>query len=142
MIPSEQMHSALAALGSEGGYTDLLAVLRTGPRETNLLVDLSSIRAEDVLKASSFNADIKQTASRGDKAAGEGFDPNTFEAGVRTFRSSAKIPLFVPRLGFVDHAFSTLWDCAKFAPWGTASSASGRILGGTLSSGSTGRADR
>ena len=131
MTDLDEMYSLYGSLGFSQGFTDLLAVLKNNPRETNFDFDVNDIRAQDVIPAKSFGFTIGQTSAYKSRLAGEGAESATIAIGVRKSRANAVLPIIAPTEGWVDPAVALLWDLCKQAWWGSATAAIGRLISPT-----------
>ena len=129
----DEASSIYAALGYQPGYSDLLAIVRDAPRETDTDATAASIQSDYLIAAESLSLRLEQSSAPQARRAGEGADPNAFVVGQATIRATIKMPLRVNATGYVDWAFAALWDAALLARWGTASAALGRIASATPS---------
>jgi len=123
-----EMESLYASLGFEQGFTDLLAILKNSPRETNFDVDVSHIRSQDVIPAKSFDLNLTQPSTYPSRLAGEGAESATIQVGVRKSRANAVVPIMAPAEGWIDPIIALLWDLCKQAWWGSATAALGRMI--------------
>lgn len=131
MTDLDEMYSLYGSLGFSQGFTDLLAVLRNNPRETNFDFDINDIRVQDVIPAKSFGFTINQTSAYKSRLAGEGAESATLSVGVRKSRANAVLPIIAPVEGWVDPVVALLWDLCKQAWWGSATAAIGRLISPT-----------
>jgi hypothetical protein len=131
MTDLDEMFSLYASLGVSQGFTDILAILKNNPRETDFDFDVNSIRVQDVIPAKSFNLSISQTSNHQSRFAGEGAESSTIQVGIRKSRATAVLPIFAPPEGWVDPVVALMWDLCKQAYWGTATAAMGRLISPT-----------
>lgn len=131
MTDLDEMHSLYASLGFSQGFTDLLAILKNNPRETNFDFDIGDIRAQDIIPAKSFGFTINQTSAYPTRLAGEGAESATLLVGTRKSRASIVLPIIAPSDGWVQPIVGLLWDLCKQAWWGTATTALGRLISPT-----------
>jgi hypothetical protein len=127
------MSSTYAAIGFQPGYSDLLAIIRDAPRESDIDANAGSIAKEYLIAAESLSLRIDQSSDPKNRRAGEGADPNAFVTSPVTIRATIKMPIRASVTGYIDWAFAALWDAALLARWGTATAAMSRIVTNTPS---------
>jgi hypothetical protein len=127
----DETSSLYASLGFNPGYSDLLAICRDAPRETDIDGLVAAILPEYIVPAESFALQLEQSAASKDRRVGEGADPNSFTLGQVSVRGTVKMPLLAKATGYVDWSLAALWDLALLGYWGTASAAMSRIASNT-----------
>jgi hypothetical protein len=127
----DETSSLYASFGFNPGYSDLLAICRDSPRETDIDGLVSAILPEYIVPAESFSLQLEQSSVSRDRRAGEGADPNSFTLAQVSLRGSLKMPLLAQATGYIDWSLAALWDLALLGYWGTSSAAMSRIVSNT-----------
>lgn len=128
MTDLTEMQSLYASLGFEQNFTDLVAILKNNPRETQYVADVNDIRPQDVIPVKSFDFNLTQSSTYPSRLAGEGAEAATFQVGTRKSRFNAVVPIIAPTEGWVDPVIALLWDLCKQAWWGSATASIGRLI--------------
>lgn len=131
MTDLEAMQSLYGSLGFGQGFTDLIAVLKNNPRETNYDFNINNVRPQDIIPAKSFNFNIEQSAVLKTRLAGEGAESASIAIGTKKSRANMVLPIIAPTDGWVEPIVGLLWDLCKYAWWGTSAAAIGRLISPT-----------
>jgi hypothetical protein len=117
----------------EMGYFDCLALGRDINIDPHYDLSFNNLNTDYLFSVQNLELNYKQNANFDKRLAGEGASPNTFKIDTREYSLSFKMPLKVESWGYVDPAFSALYDYCIQGYKGNSTSFIGRVKSDTSS---------
>ncbi len=99
-------------LGLEPGYNDLFFIVKNDAVEPFFSFNINQLNYNYFIRASNFTFEYEQSSSISQRFAGEGNFPNNLAVQKQILKLSIEFPLLANSSGYIDHAFSALWDLA------------------------------
>ena len=112
MAYNNEYKSFYSILGLEPGYNDLLFIVKNDSIEPFFNFNINQINYNYCLRTSNISFEYEQNSSISQRFAGEGNFPNNLAVQKQILKVSLEFPLLANSSGYIDHAFSALWDLA------------------------------
>ncbi len=134
-VPSQYLYKAaynnfrsqLYAPAFETGYYDIFALSREFGEDPDFNLSFSNINTNYLFSIDSFNIQGTQEADSGQRYAGEGANPNTFNLGSKEYNVSFTYPFKVDSWGYLDFSLAAFFDYCILAFNGSPTSFIGRF---------------
>jgi len=123
MAYNNEYKSFYSILGLEPGYNDLLFIVKNDAIEPFFNFNINQINYNYCLRTSNISFEYEQNSSISQRFAGEGNFPNNLAVQKQILKVSLEFPLLANSSGYIDHAFSALWDLACEGYQGTPTAA-------------------
>ena len=147
-VPSQYLYkeaynnfsSHLYAPAFETGYYDILALSREFNEDPDFNLAFNNINTNYLFSIDNFNIQGAQEADAGQRYAGEGANPNTFQLGSKEYNVSFTYPFKVDSWGYLDFSLAAFFDYCIQAFQGSPTSLIGRFTtdnASTISAGTT-----
>lgn len=127
MAYNNDLKSIYSIFGFEPGYNDLLFIVKNDAIEPFFEFNINQINYNLCLRASNLSFSYEQNSSINNRFAGEGNFPNNFSVQKQILKVSVEFPILSNASGYVDFAFSALWDLACEGYQGSGSTAMSSI---------------
>jgi hypothetical protein len=119
--------SQLYAPAFETGYYDLFVLSREYSEDPDFNLSFSNINSNYLFSIDNFNIRGAQEADAGQRYAGEGANPNTFQLGPKEYNVSFTYPFKVDSWGYLDFSLAAFFDYCIQAFKGSPTSFIGRF---------------
>ena len=119
--------SHLYAPAFETGYFDIFALSREFGEDPDFNLSFSNINTNYLFSIDSFNMQGTQDSNAGQRYAGEGANPNTFQLGPKEYIVSFTYPFKVDSWGYLDFSLAAFFDYCIEAFKGSPTSFIGRF---------------
>jgi hypothetical protein len=147
-VPSQYLYkeaynnfsSHLYAPAFETGYYDIFALSREYSEDPDFNLSFNNINTNYLFSIDSFNIQGAQESDAGQRYAGEGANPNTFQLGPKEYNVSFTYPFKVDSWGYLDFSLAAFFDYCIEAFKGSPTSFIGRFTtdnASTITSGTT-----
>jgi hypothetical protein len=124
----------------EAGYYDIFALSREFGEDPDFNLSFSNINTNYLFSIDNFNIQGAQDSDAGERYAGEGANPNTFQLGPKEYNVSFTYPFKVDSWGYLDFSLAAFFDYCIEAFKGSPTSFIGRFTSdnsSTISAGTT-----
>jgi hypothetical protein len=124
----------------ETGYYDIFALSREFGEDPDFNLSFNNINTNYLFSIDNFNLQGTQDADAGQRYAGEGANPNTFQLGSKEYNVSFTYPFKVDSWGYLDFSLAAFFDYCIEAFKGSPTSFIGRFTSdnaSTISAGTT-----
>jgi len=119
--------SHLYAPSFETGYYDIFALSREFGEDPDFNLSFSNINTNYLFSIDNFNIQGAQESDAGERYAGEGANPNTFQLGPKEYNVSFTFPFKVDSWGYLDFSLAAFFDYCIEAFKGSPTSFIGRF---------------
>lgn len=119
--------SQLYAPAFETGYYDIFALSREFNEDPDFSLSFSNINSNYLFSLDNFKIMGAQEADAGQRFAGEGANPNTFQLGPKEYNVSFTYPFKVDSWGYLDFSLAAFFDYCIQAFQGSPTSIIGRF---------------
>jgi hypothetical protein len=147
-VPSQYLYkeaynnfsSHLYAPAFETGYYDIFALSREYSEDPDFNLSFNNINTNYLFSIDNFNIQGAQESDAGQRYAGEGANPNTFQLGPKEYNVSFTYPFKVDSWGYLDFSLAAFFDYCIEAFKGSPTSFIGRFTtdnASTITSGTT-----
>lgn len=145
-VPSQYLYkeaynnfsSHLYAPAFETGYFDIFALSREYSEDPDFNLSFNNINTNYLFSIDNFNMQGAQESDAGQRYAGEGANPNTFQLGSKEYNVSFTYPFKVDSWGYLDFSLAALFDYCIQAFKGSPTSFIGRFTTDNASTIATG----
>lgn len=132
--------SHLYAPSFETGYYDIFALSREYSEDPDFNLSFNNINTNYLFSIDNFNIRGAQESDAGERYAGEGANPNTFQLGPKEYNVSFTYPFKVDSWGYLDFSLAAFFDYCIQAFQGSPTAFIGRFTtdnSSTISAGTT-----
>jgi hypothetical protein len=132
--------SHLYAPAFETGYYDIFALSREYSEDPDFNLSFNNINTNYLFSINNFNMQGAQESDAGQRYAGEGANPNTFQLGSKEYNVSFTYPFKVDSWGYLDFSLAAFFDYCIQAFKGSPTSFIGRFTSdnaSTITAGTT-----
>lgn len=132
--------SHLYAPAFETGYYDIFALSREFGEDPDFNLSFNNINTNYLFSIDNFNMQGAQESDAGERYAGEGANPNTFQLGPKEYNVSFTYPFKVDSWGYLDFSLAAFFDYCIQAFQGSPTSIIGRFTSdnsSTIAAGTT-----
>jgi hypothetical protein len=132
--------SHLYAPAFETGYYDIFALSREYSEDPDFNLSFNNINTNYLFSIDNFNMQGAQESDAGQRYAGEGVNPNTFQLGPKEYNVSFTYPFKVDSWGYLDFSLAAFFDYCIQAFKGSPTSFIGRFTtdnASTITAGTT-----
>ena len=147
-VPSQYLYkeaynnfsSNLYAPAFETGYYDIFALSREYSEDPDFNLSFNNINTNYLFSIDNFNIQGAQESDAGQRFAGEGANPNTFQLGPKEYNVSFTYPFKVDSWGYLDFSLAAFFDYCIQALKGSPTSFIGRFTSdnaSTITAGTT-----
>ena len=147
-VPSQYLYkeaynnfsSNLYAPAFETGYYDIFALSREYSEDPDFNLSFNNINTNYLFSIDNFNIQGAQESDAGQRFAGEGANPNTFQLGPKEYNVSFTYPFKVDSWGYLDFSLAAFFDYCIQAFKGSPTSFIGRFTSdntSTIAAGTT-----
>lgn len=119
--------SQLYAPAFETGYYDIFALSREYAEDPDFNLSFNNINSNYLFSIDNFNIMGAQESDAGQRFAGEGANPNTFQLGPKEYNVSFTYPFKVDSWGYLDFSLAAFFDYCIQAFQGSPTSFIGRF---------------
>jgi hypothetical protein len=119
--------SQLYAPAFETGYYDIFALSREYAEDPDFSLSFSNINTNYLFSIDNFKIMGTQESDAGQRFAGEGANPNTFQLGPKEYNISFTYPFKVDSWGYLDFSLAAFFDYCIEAFQGSPTSFIGRF---------------
>jgi hypothetical protein len=119
--------SQLYAPAFETGYYDIFALSREYAEDPDFNLSFNNINSNYLFSIDNFNIMGAQESEAGQRYAGEGANPNTFQLGPKEYNVSFTYPFKVDSWGYLDFSLAAFFDYCIQAFQGSPTSFIGRF---------------
>ena len=134
-VPSQYLYkeaynnfsSHIYAPAFETGYYDIFALSREYAEDPDFNLSFNNINTNYLFSIDNFNIQGAQEADAGQRYAGEGANPNTFQLGPKEYNVSFTYPFKVDSWGYLDFSLAAFFDYCIEAFKGSPTSFIGRF---------------
>ena len=117
-VPSQYLYkeaynnfsSHLYAPAFETGYYDIFALSREYSEDPDFNLSFNNINTNYLFSIDNFNIQGAQESDAGQRYAGEGANPNTFQLGPKEYNVSFTYPFKVDSWGYLDFSLAAFFD--------------------------------
>ena len=135
LVPSQYLYkeaynnfsSHLYAPAFETGYYDIFALSREYSEDPDFNLSFNNINTNYLFSIDNFNLQGAQESDAGQRYAGEGANPNTFQLGPKEYNVSFTYPFKVDSWGYLDFSLAAFFDYCIEAFKGSPTSFIGRF---------------
>jgi len=117
----------LYAPAFETGYYDIFALSREYSEDPDFNLSFNNINTNYLFSIDNFNIQGAQESDAGQRYAGEGANPNTFQLGSKEYNVSFTYPFKVDSWGYLDFSLAAFFDYCIQAFKGSPTSFIGRF---------------
>jgi hypothetical protein len=117
----------------ETGYYDVLALSREYNEDPDFNLSFANINSNYLFSIDNFKLQGSQESDAGQRFAGEGANPNTFQLGPKEYNLSFTYPFKVDSWGYLDFSLAAFFDYCIEAFKGSPTSVIGRFTSDNLS---------
>lgn len=147
-VPSQYLYkeaynnfsSHIYAPAFETGYYDIFALSREFGEDPDFNLSFNNINTNYLFSIDNFNIQGAQESDAGQRYAGEGANPNTFQLGPKEYNVSLTFPFKVDSWGYLDFSLAAFFDYCIEAFKGSPTSFIGRFTtdnASTIAAGTT-----
>ena len=134
-VPSQYLYkeaynnfrSQLYAPAFETGYYDIFALSREYAEDPDFNLSFNNINTNYLFSIDNFKLTGAQESDAGQRYAGEGANPNTFQLGPKEYNVSFTYPFKVDSWGYLDFSLAAFFDYCILAFQGSPTSLIGRF---------------